>query len=153
MDCSLSQGANGYLDALYEEYERFDVQQTTVEVDPDEFAVIEQRPECVAVRVRIENDGNVIAVPDGEGWTFPGGVIDDGIDPATIASSVEQWTGLEVQIEGVERVSLVCLQCRSTEEELWTVSAVFSARATGGSPRNGAVWRSQSTPITVPSTP
>lgn len=151
MNWSRSGGASEYLDALYEGYDGFDVQQTTVGVDPDEYAVIEDRPEGVAVRVRIEGDGGVIAVPDGDDWMLPGGTV--AVEPTheTIAAFAERWTGIECKIDGLDRVSLVCLQCESANETLWNISAQFSATAIGGTPENGAVWRDRSTPIAVPS--
>jgi hypothetical protein len=151
MDCSLSGGASEYLDALYEEYEGFDVQQTTVGVDPDEFAVIADRPDGIAVRVRIEGDGGILAIPDGDDWALPGGIITADPTRETVATFAEGWTGVECAIDGLEHVSLVCLQCESTDEELWTISARFSATAIDGTPENGVVWRDRSMPITAQS--
>lgn len=151
MNCSLSEGASEYLDALYEEYEGFDVQQTTVGVDPDEFAVIGDRPEGVAVRVCIEGDGGILGIPDGDDWTLPGGIVTADPTRETVAAFAERWTGVRCAVDGLVRVSLVCLQCDSAAEELWTISAQFSATATGGSPKNGAVWCDRSAPIEVPS--
>ncbi|MFO7926742.1 hypothetical protein [Natronomonas sp.] len=150
MNCSRSGGASEYLDALYEWYDGFDVQQTTVGVDPDEFAVIGDRPEGVAVRVKIEGDGGVVAVPDGDDWTLPGGIVATEPTHGTIAAVAERWTGIECEIDGLDCVSLVCLQCESANETLWTISAQFSATAIGGTPKNGAVWRDRSAPIAVP---
>ena len=68
MDCSLSGGASRYLDVLYEEYDRFDVQQTTVGVDPEEIAALEDLPDGTAVRIRVESESGegVLALPDGD---------------------------------------------------------------------------------------
>lgn len=151
MECSLPESPSAYLDALYEEYDGFDVQQTTVGVDADEFEIVAERPDGIAVRARVEGDEGVLALPDGDGWVLPGGVVDADPDRETIARFVERRTGIRTDIEGLERVSLVCLQCEHEEAELWTASAVFSAAATGGSPKGGAVWRDRGAPVAVPS--
>ncbi|MDR9381662.1 MAG: hypothetical protein RI560_08345 [Natronomonas sp.] len=135
------------------EYEDFDVQQTTLGVDSDEFAVIEDRPEGVAGRVRIEGDDGVLAIPDGDGWALPGGVVTADPTRETVATFAEEWTGVECAIDGLECVSLVCLQCDPSAEELWAVSAEFSATATGESPENGVVWCDRSVQIAAPSAP
>lgn len=151
MECSVSGSASEYLDVLYEEYDSFDVQQTTVGVDKEEFGVVEKRPDGVAVRVRIEGDNGIIALPDGDDWVLPGGVLDADPTREAVANLVERRTGIRCSIDGLDRVSLVCLQCDSAPGELWTVSTVFSAAATGGSPRNGAVWQDRSDTVPVPS--
>lgn len=151
MECSVSGGASEYLDALYEEYEGFDVQQTTVGVDHGEFDVVRGRPDGMAVRGRIRGEGGVVALPDGDGWVLPGGVTDARPDRGTVARLLEGWTGVRCSVEGLDRVSIVCLQCDDAPGELWTVSGVFSATAEGGSPRHGAVWQDRSETIAVPS--
>lgn len=154
MDCSLSEGVSRYLDALYEEYEAFDVQQTTVGVNPDEFAALEDRPDGASVRVRVEGNDGVLALPDGNEWTLPSGVIDADLVPKTVAALVERRTGVRCEIDGLDGVSIVCLQCDVVDDEVWTLSALFAARAVGGSPRDGIVWRDaplESTP--APSLP
>ncbi|WP_181691908.1 hypothetical protein [Natronomonas sp. LN261] len=151
MECSLSEGASRYLDTLYEEYERFDVQQTTVGVSCEEFDAIAERPDGIAVRARIRGEDGFLMRPDGNDWTLPGGILDADPDRETVAERLERWTGLRCRIEGLDRVSLVGLQCEAATEELWTISAVFSTTATGGSPRGHAAWRNRKTPITVPS--
>lgn len=151
MECSLPESPSKYLDALYEEYDGFDVQQTTVSVDREEFEVVAKRPDGIAVRARVKSEEGVLALPDGDGWVLPGGIVD--IDPGreAIAESVERWTGVRAEVEGLQRVSLTCLQREAEGVELWTASAVFSATATGGTPRDGVVWCDQGAPVAVPS--
>lgn len=151
MECSLSESPSGYLDALYEEYDGFDVQQTTVSVDRSEFEIVAQRPDGIAVRVRVESEAGVLALPDGDGWVLPGGIVDTDPDSEVVEESVERWTGIRADVEGLERVSLTCLQCESEGAELWTASAVFSATATGGTPRDGVVWHDHGAPVAIPS--
>ncbi len=151
MECSLPESPSAYLDALYEEYDGFDIQQTTIGVDREEFEVIANRPDGIAVRVRIEGDGGVVALPDGDGWVLPGGIVDATPDRETVARFVGRWTGIRAEIEELEQVSLVCLQCEPDGTELWTASAVMSATAMGGTPKAGAVWRDPETPVAVPS--
>jgi hypothetical protein len=141
MDCSLSEGTSRYLDVLYEEYDRFDVQQTTIGINPDEFATLEDQPDGVSIRVRVEGDGGVLALPDGDGWSLPGGVLDTDPVPETVASFVRQRTGVHCEIDGLERVSIVCLQCEVIDDDIWTLSALFGATAVDGAPHDGAVWR------------
>jgi ADP-ribose pyrophosphatase YjhB (NUDIX family) len=141
MDCSLSEGASRYLDVLYEEYDRFDVQQTTVGVNPEEFSALEDRPDGAAIRVQVEGEAGVLAVPDGNEWALPGGVLDTDPDPDAVAALVERRTGVRCSIDGLDRVSIVCLRCEVVDDEIWTLSALFSATAAGGAPRPGTAWR------------
>jgi ADP-ribose pyrophosphatase YjhB (NUDIX family) len=141
MDCSLSEGASEYLDALYEEYDGFDVQQTTVAVNPDEFEAVDSNPEGMAVRVEVEGEEGVLALSDGEEWALPGGVVDGEPTRERIAAIVARETGVRSTIETLRRVSLVCLQCEVVDGEVWTLSALFSATAAGGTPKEGVVWR------------
>lgn len=141
MDQSLSDGASQYLDVLYEEYEQFDIQQTTVGVNPHEFAALEEHPDGVAIRVRVGSEDGTLMLPDGNEWELPGGVIDAEPVPETIATLVERESGVQCEIDGLDRVSIVCLQCEVVDDEIWTLSALFTATAVGGSPRNGAIWR------------
>lgn len=140
MSCSLSEGVSRYLDVLYEEYDRFDFRQTTVGVTPEEFAALEERRHGVAVRARIESEAGVLALPDGDDWTLPGGVLDTDPVPETVAGLLERRTGVRCTIDGLDRVSTVCLRGRR-DDEVWTLSTLFAATATGGDPSGGAVWR------------
>lgn len=141
MDCSLSEGPSRYLDVLYDEYDRFDVQQTTIGINPDEFAALEARPDGASIRIRVEGDAGVLALPDGDGWSLPGGVLETDPVPETVATLVRQRTGVQCEIDGLERVSIVCLQCEVIDDDIWTLSALFGATAVDGAPRDGAVWR------------
>jgi hypothetical protein len=140
MACSLSGGVSRYLDVLYEEYDRFDVQQTTVGVDPEEFSTLEDLPDGTAVRVRVESGKGVLALPDGDEWTLPSGVLDADPVPEAVAGLVERRTGVRCTIDGLNRVSIVCLRCETLGEEIWTLSALFSGTAVDGTPNRGAVW-------------
>lgn len=153
MDCSLSESASRYLDALYDEYNRFDVQQTTLGVTPDEFAAIEEAPDGAELRVRIEGDEGVLSVPDGDGWTLPGGVVDAEPDRKTVSELVERQTGIRCEIDGLNRVSLVCLQCDAVGDELWALSALFAGTPVKGSVRNGGAWRERSVPGSLVTAP
>lgn len=141
MDCSLSEGASRYLDVLYDEYDRFDVQQTTIGVNPDEFAALEQQPDGASIRARVESDSGVLALPDGDGWSLPAGVLDADPVPETVGSLVQRQTGVRCEIDGLERVSIVCLQCEVIDDDIWTLSALFAATAVDGAPHDGVVWR------------
>ncbi len=150
MDCSLSAGVSEYLDVLYDAYDAFDVQQTTVGVNPDEFAALEARPEGVAIRVRVKGTDGVLALSDGNERILPGVVVDAAPVPETVADLVERRTGVRCEIDNLDRVSTVCLQCDVVDDEVWTLTAQFTATAVGGSPRDGVVWHDaplDSTPV------
>ncbi len=141
MNCSLSEGVSEHLDVLYDEYDGFDVQQTTVGINPDEFAALGDRPNGAEIRVRIEGDEGVLALTDGNEYELPGGVVETDLRPETIVAVIEQQTGVQCAIDGLDRVSIVCLQCAVVDDELWTLSAIFSATALDGTPEEGVVWR------------
>lgn len=141
MDCSLSGSASEYLDALYEEYDGFDVQQTTVAVNPNEFEAVDSHPEGMTARVKVEGSEGVLAVPDGDEWVLPGGVIDEEPGREQVAAIVAEQTGVRSTIDSLRRVSLVCLQCEVVDGEVWTLSALFSATPERGAPTDGTAWR------------
>lgn len=141
MDCALSDGVSRYLDTLYEEYEGFDVQQTTVGVNPEEFAALEAHPDGAAVRARVKGEKGVLMAVDGDEWQLPGAVVDDDPVRETVAGLVERRTGVSCEIDGLDRVSIVCLQCDVVDDEIWALSALFAATALGGTPRPGVAWR------------
>lgn len=153
MDSSLSESASQYLDALYDEYEHFDVQQTTLSVSREEFGALESGPDGAELHVRIEGSNGVLSVPDGDGWALPGGLVDEEPKPETVAELIERQTGVRCEIDGLNRVSLVCLQCDAVDRELWALSALFSGTPIGGSVRNGAAWRERAKPGPLVSAP
>lgn len=148
MNCSLSGEISRYLDVLYETYDSFDVQQTTVEVTPEELAALDEQPEGIAIRARIEGEAGVVALPDGNEWALPAVVAETPPTPETVETLLERRTGVQCTIESLERVSIVCLQSVD-DAEVWTLSLLFSATAVSGSPRNSAVWRES--PVRFPS--
>lgn len=129
-----------YLDALYERYDGFDVTQTTVSVDPEEFTEAETRGDVAWVQARIESAEGLLAVPDDEGWTVPKAIVEE---PSREAASdvVREQTGVEPNIEALRSVSLVCLQCEELGSEVWELSAVFEGGVESGTPVDGAAWR------------
>lgn len=141
----ISGGVSAYLDALYERYEGFDVQQTTVSVDSEEFESIEGRGNIAEVRVRVEGADGVLAVSGDDEWVTPGGVVESGSLPAAASELVERQTGVDCRIEALDRVSLVCLQCDDSGRKVWQLSALFEASADGDAetptPVEGASWR------------
>mgnify|MGYP006876392479 CR=1 FL=1 len=143
MDCSLSEGAAAYLNSLYETYDRFDVQQTTVGVSPDEFSTIDERSEGIAVRVEVTNEKGVLMIPDGNNWRLPGAVIETEPDRSRLVNLVARQAGISCTVDSLDRVSLVCLQCDALDSEVWTLSALFSATWTGGTRSNDAEWHDE----------
>lgn len=141
-----SSTVSGHLDRLSEHYDGFDVQQTTVTVGPEEFESAAERGDTAEVRVRIEGSDGVLAVRDGEGWAIPGGVV-SAADGATHSLSavapelVRKQTGVECRIDDLLELSLVCLQCDVSGDQVWKLSALFAGTAEFGTPVEGATWR------------
>ncbi len=146
MECSVSGDVSRYLNELYGTYDHFDVRQTTISVDHEEFEAVAERPDGIAVRVEVEGEEGLIACADGDDWALPGGVFEAAPGPGTVADAVERWTGVRCVVDGLDRVSIVGVRCEGCAE-LWTVSATVSATATGGSPRGSAVWREREAPV------
>lgn len=132
------------LEALYEEYEGFDVSQTTVGVDPEEFAVVAERGDVAEVRVRVEGTEGLLAVAGDDDWTRPGGVV-DGDRPLAVAAEelVRRQTGVTCSVEELRSVSLVCLQCEASGDQVWELRTLFGAEAGAGTPTEGAAWREE----------
>jgi len=149
-----TEAVSSHLDALYEAFDGFDVTQTTVSVDAEEFAAFEG---CgvTEVRVQVEGSEGVLAVPDGGEWAPPGGVVEGGHSLSAAAERlVRDQTGVDCTVEDLLRVSLVCLQ-REDEggrpggdgdrnpDQAWELHALFSGsvRTDGAEPGSGAAWR------------
>lgn len=139
-----SEGVSSHLDALYEKYDGFDVDQTTVGVDPAEFEAVAGGGDVVEVRVHVEGSEGLLAVPGDDEWARPGGVV-EGDRPlaATAEELVGQQTGVDCSVETLRSVSLVCLQCEETGEQAWALQALFAATAGTETPAAGAAWRDQ----------
>jgi ADP-ribose pyrophosphatase YjhB (NUDIX family) len=82
-----------------------------------------------------------LAVPDGDDWTLPGGIVKERPSRERITAIVARQTGVEITIDSLRRVSLVCLQCEVVDREVWTLSALFSATPERGTPTDGTTWR------------
>ena len=138
-------GVSEQLQALYEANEGFDVIQTTVSVGPEEFAAGAERGDVAEVRIEVEGGDGLLAVPgDGE-WTRPGGVVEGGRPlPVAAEELVRRQTGVDCTVEELHSVSLVCLQCEESGEQVWELVALFGAAVESGSgseaPAAEAVW-------------
>lgn len=139
-----SEDVSTYLDSLYEEHDGFDVNQTTVGVAPDEFAAVAERGDVAEVRVQVEGAEGLLAVPGDDEWTRPGGVV-EGDRPlaATAEELVRRQTGVDCTVESLQSVSLVCLQCEESGDQVWELQALFTAAAESGAPSADAAWRDQ----------
>lgn len=137
-----SGAAAARLESLYDAYEGFDVTQTTVSVAPEDFDAVRDRGDVAEVRVHVESGDGLLAVPGDDAWTRPGGVV-DGERPLGAAAEalVRRQTGVECSIEELRRVSLDCLQCEATGDQVWELVALFGATAESGTPTAGAAWR------------
>lgn len=128
-----------YLDALYERHDGFDVNQTTVSVDPDEFSEAKANGDIARVQARIEGADGLLAISDDDGWTVPNAVVEE---PSREAADeiVRKQTGVEPNIEALQSVRLVCLQCEELGDEVWELSAVFEGEVESGTPAEGVTW-------------
>jgi hypothetical protein len=129
-----------HLDALYERHDGFDVTQTTVSVDSDEFAEMKDGGDIARVRARIEGPDGLLAVSDDDGWTVPQAIVDEPSE-AVADEIVRDQTGVDPNIRSLRSVSLVCLQCEELGDEIWELSAVFEGDVESGTPSEEATWR------------
>lgn len=139
-----SEAVAAHLERLYEAHDGFDVNQTTVSVSREEFATVAERGDVAEVRVRVESSDGLLAVEEGhgDGPTTPGGVVEDDRTLQIAArEKVREQTGVECRIEGLERVTIGCLQCEESGDEVWELSALFSAAAESVPPDGRASWR------------
>jgi ADP-ribose pyrophosphatase YjhB (NUDIX family) len=135
---------SAYLESLYEEFEGFDVAQTTVGVDPEDFATVAERGDVAEVRVSVEGNDGLLAVPGDDEWARPGGVVAGGLALAAPPEDiVRRQTGVDCAVEELRRVSLVCLQCEATGDQVWELRALFGAEAGAGTPAADAAWREE----------
>jgi len=127
---------------LREEYEGFDVQQTTVTVRPEEYERAAATPGAADVRVRVRNaDGEVLTV-DGDP---PETTVENGCDLAVAArEAVAETTGVEPVVEGLDHVAIVCVRDEERDDSVYRLSAEFTANAPEVDPPGEAAWREAS---------
>lgn len=136
---STSDDISAHLEALFEMYDGFDVEQTTVTVAPEAFQAIDARGDVARVRVRVTSSDGVLLVREGSEWNLPGAVVEQPFSPAP-SDIVREQAGLNPTVEGLDSVTLVCLQSEDGEE-VWELSALFEATVDGGRPAGDAEWR------------
>jgi ADP-ribose pyrophosphatase YjhB (NUDIX family) len=134
------------LTQLRDAYEGFEVTQTTLSADSDAFdRVCGSEDGFTTVNVVIpDGDGGWLLVRNGDGWAYPGTVVGTGQPIVqTVERAVESTTGVEVTIEGIERVAIVCINCADDPEvdPVYQLKVVMSARAAEGTPTGTAAWR------------
>ena len=155
-----SEAISAYLDRLYDAYDGFDVQQTTVTLSPGEFTSVATRGDSARVRMRVEGVDGVLAVKSDEGWSPPGGTVDTlsddwlTVDPtvsleAAAPELVRRQTGVDCRVDDLLRLSLVCLQCEESNDQVWEISALFSGEPEEGTPTDNAAWREQPTDLSL----
>ena len=132
---------------LQDAYDGFDVHQTTVSVAPSAFERAVEGSDVVAqaaVRVQ-DDDGRYLVVPDGDDWVDPSGPVSTGqsiVD--TAVELVERQTGVTPYVDGLERVSIVCVNCDDpADEQLYQIYALFHARPVEGTVTGDAAWREE----------
>ena len=136
-----SEWLSSHLDHLYDVYEGFSFQQTTVSVNPEEFGAFEERGDIAEVRVRVRGPRGVVAVPSDEEWVDPGGTVDSTRSLTAVAAEyTERQAGIECTIEDVQEVQLVCLKDRTTDEEIHELSVLFEGEYVDGTLASTAAW-------------
>lgn len=127
------------LEELEEEYGQFDVRQTTVSVGADEHASAAEAPGVVDVRVRVHNDdGEVLVVDDDLPWSPVG---EETSLPVAAQEAVHEDAGVDCVVEGLERVTIVCVRGEDDADPVYRLTAEFEATAPGGEPDAAATWR------------
>jgi ADP-ribose pyrophosphatase YjhB (NUDIX family) len=136
------------LTQLRDAYEGFEVTQTTLSADTDAFDRVcgSEAGFTTVNAVVADGDGGWLLVRDGDGWTYPGAVVGTGqAIVETVERAVASATGVEVAVEGIERVAIVCINCADDPavDPVYQLKVVMSARAVEGSPTGTAAWRSE----------
>ena len=130
------------LEAIYETYDDFDFQQTTVSVGDEEFDDVLERGDVTAVRVRVRGPEGILAVSTDGGLDVPGGVVPDDRSLSAFATDVvRERTGVDCRIDGVDRIDLAGLTHEETGETVYELSVRFVAEYESGSPTTDAEWQ------------
>jgi len=127
-------------------YDGFDVRQTTVSVDPDEF----ERARASATgatlaELTVENaaDERLLVREDGE-WVRPSVAVGAGQPMAeTVTREAERRTGVRPSIIGLDRAAIVCVDCAATDASAYQLQLQFSAVPEAGTVTPPAAWRAK----------
>lgn len=129
---------------LRDAYDDFDVRQTTLSVTADEYErALAEFGDVARVDVRVRNDeGEVLAVPDDEGWREPGTGVGASEPIADVAcETVRERTGVQPVVAGLDRVSIVCINVDDPDREpVYRLHVRLLADAAGGTPTDEACW-------------
>lgn len=116
--------------ASFAEREDVDVETTETTVGAAEFAQWTSLDGLVAVGVP-GGDGQVLLMDGGNGWALPNQPVAPGEDWVGVAErTIDQLTGVEVEIDGVERVREVEYVREDDENSRTTVHHVVLSAAT-----------------------
>jgi ADP-ribose pyrophosphatase YjhB (NUDIX family) len=132
---------------LRDAYDDFDVRQTTLSVTPDEYErALAEFGDVARVDVRVRNDeGEVLAVPDGEEWREPGTGVGASEPIADVAcETVRERTGVQPVVAGLDRAAIVCINVEDPDREpVYRLHVRLLADAADGTPTGPASWRGE----------
>lgn len=124
-------------------YDGFDVQQTTVSVDPDKFERARSGTSgAVLAELDIENAaGEQLFVREDAEWTRPSVAVTTGQPLAeTVTEKVSGRTGVTPSIVGLDRAAIVCVDCAASDASAYQLQLQFTATGKGD-PTPPAAWR------------
>jgi ADP-ribose pyrophosphatase YjhB (NUDIX family) len=140
-----------YLSELEVAYGSFSVNQTTISIPGGRYENVRERGPEVDAYVRVRNDSSeVLHVGENGDATLPGvRVAFDGDVELQVRRTVTETTGIECEIDGLERVTIAGVRDVDDpqRETLYHVIVVFTASTTGGVLDEHAEWEPVAGPI------
>jgi ADP-ribose pyrophosphatase YjhB (NUDIX family) len=125
-------------------YDGFDVRQTTVSVDPDEFERARAATSgATLAELTVENAaGERLLVREGDDWVRPSVTVSAGQPMVeTVTSEVERRTGVRPAIVGLDRAAIVCVDCAAADAAAYQLQLQFEAVPEAGTATAPAAWR------------
>jgi hypothetical protein len=125
----------------------FDINQTTITVPGEQYASMRDRgnPEPVSMYIAVRNEEDDVLHVDGEGdLELPGVQTElDASLGAAIREAVQERTGVDCVIEGIEQVTIAGLRNGADPNAgtLYNLVVVFNGSYQTGVPTEEASWR------------
>lgn len=124
-------------------YDGFDIQQTTLSVDPEEFQRVcgEGNSTMYATVTVTDSEGRQLLIETPEGWRRPGTTLNVG-DPIdqTVHDAVVEQTGIETRIEALSEAAIVAIDCVESDDATYQLRVEFTASPEGGDITESATW-------------
>jgi ADP-ribose pyrophosphatase YjhB (NUDIX family) len=113
-----------------------DVEHQTETLPDAEFESLRDRIEDHAAVGLTNEEGAILLMNDGShGWTLPAVPVDQGEDYAAVArEGISDMTGIEVELEAVERLREVVFRPTDGDQERRMYNVIFRASPVGGRP-------------------